>query len=212
MTPDTFTWIDRKSGSKMTVSKLRSLVAIYRGVLTSKHTGPKLKSTVNAQIREALTKAGEMWIRVFLPKRFDPDYARGVLGYRAKKSYEADKVKNAGLAWSFTEERGFSEAKERTIVASPQPTPFVLTGKSKEGVLSGARVEARVTADRFVLKVHVNPGSISFTKQYKNFMRIPGHEYQRVNAEFEREMRKLTGHRETVTLREELPERKVADG
>jgi hypothetical protein len=212
---DTFSWIDRKNGQKMTVSKLRSLVAIYRGVLEGRHTGPRMRSEVNAAIRAALHKAGEMWIRVFLPKRFDPAYARGTLGYRANAKYEQEKVDmvQSGTLYDFAHERGITETSERKVlVMAPQPTPFVLSGESKSGVLNGARVEARVTASRFVLKVHVNPGRISFTRQYENFMRIPGHEHQRVIAEFEREMRRLTGHKEIVTIREDAPERKVADG
>jgi len=209
-----FSWTSRATGQSLTVSKLRSIVAIYRGRLEQTHTGPKRISEVNSKIRQALTAAGEMWIRVFLPKRFDPGYARGVLGYRASAKYEAEKVAAAqdGAMYDFTGERGFAEGKERVLVLAPQPTPFVLTGTSKAGVLSGARVEARVTQDKWVLKVHVNPGSISFTHQFGNFMRIPITEYQRVVWEVQNQLKKLTGSTTPEPVHEELPERKVSDG
>lgn len=207
-----FSWRSRKTGETLTVSKLRSVIAIYRKALERQHTGPKLKSTVNSQIREALQAAGEMWIKVFLPKRFDPSYARGVLGYHASKRYEEEKVAAAGMTYSFTEERGFAESAERVLVASPQPTPFVLTGTSRAGVLAGARVEARVTSTKWVLKVHVNPGSISFTRQYQNFMRIPAIEYQRVVWEVNSRLNKLIKPSEVSKTEHELPERQVSDG
>jgi hypothetical protein len=208
----TFSWRSRKTGETLTVSKLRSIIAIYRKVLEREHSGPKKASTVNTHIRNALQAAGDMWIKVFLPKRFDQSYARGVLGYRATKKYEDEKVEAAGSLYSFTEERGFSEAAERVLVASPQPTPFVLTGTSRAGVLSGARVEARVTAKKWVLKVHVNPGKISFTKQYDNFMKIPAIEYQRVVWEVQNNLKKLTSPASPEVTPEELPERQVSDG
>lgn len=207
-----FSWRSRKTGETLTVSKLRSVIAIYRAALEKQHTGPKMKSSVNALIREALQAAGEMWIKVFLPKRFEPGYARGVLGYRASAKYEAEKVAAAGMTYSFTEERGFAEGSERVLVASPQPTPFVLTGQSKSGVLAGATVEARVTSTKWVLKVHVNPGRISFTRQYANFMRIPTTEYQRVVWEVNSRLSKLIKPADVAKTDQELPERQVSDG
>ena len=209
---DIFTWRNRKTGETLTVSKLRSVINLYRTALENQHTGPRKKSTVNSQIREALQAAGEMWIKVFLPKRFVPSYARGVLGYRASAKYEAEKVKYVGRTFSFTEERGFGDGTDRVVVVGPQPTPFVLTGTSKTGVLSGATVEARVTSTKWVLKVHVNPGKISFTPQYDNFMRIPKVEYQRVVFEVNKQLSKLIKTTEVEKTDAELPERKVSDG
>lgn len=209
---ETFSWRSRKTGETLTVSKLRSIIALYRSALEKQHTGPRKASSVNSLIRSALQAAGEMWIKVFLPKRFDPAYAKGVLGYHATSKYEDEKAANVGKMFSFTEERGFSDAAERTLVVGPQPTPFVLTGTSRAGVLSGANVEARVTANKWVLKVHVNPGSISFTKQYKNFMKIPTVEYQRVVWEVNHRLSALIKPSDVEKSEHELPERQVSNG
>lgn len=171
------------SGREIRGSTLRSVIAVYRAALT-KHKNDLKPSEINNILVKHLIVGGEFWIRTFLPMRFDPAYARGVLGYVAKKQYEEWKVnalRNGGPA-DFR--RGFIGIDRQDLggdkpVMAPQPTPFMLTGSSRATVMNSARAEAIVKSTRAVLRIRCSPGAISFTKQYAAFLKLPAIEYAR---------------------------------
>jgi hypothetical protein len=154
-------------------------------------------SRINSILREALVAAGWMWIKVFLPKRFEPSYARLQLGYRSTKAYDDWKAEHVGEEVSWTRDfAGFTP--ERTVggeavVLAPQPTPFVLSGAGKASALSSAYPVATVTANRARLTVKLKIGAISF-RNHDTFTSVPAVEYGRVLEEAERFLRRrLTG-------------------
>ena len=142
-------------------------------------------SEANAVIRYALVEAGKMWIVVFLPKRFDENYAKSVLGYHANAGYEAFKVQAAssGARVSFTRDHADFEPSaghsSEFAVVSPQPQPFAFSGRSKVGALASAYPVAYVTQGKARLVIKVELGSIAF-KNADKFTFVPFIEYARV--------------------------------
>lgn len=179
-----------KTGRQIKGYSVTSLLTVYRGEF-GKLMNP---AAVNSAIRLALYRGGEMFINVFLPKRFDPTYARNALGYRSDAAYDAWKAVMAqnGNKVSFTSDyAGFtpSTGDKTSHVMSPQPTPFVFTGHSKELVLSTARVNVIATSTRARLEVKVSVGSIAFTKQYSAFKVVTAIELGRVSEVIEKTLR-----------------------
>ena len=168
---------------------LRALLSAYR----FHYKKLELRAAqINTALRAALLGAGMMWIKVFLPKRFDPSYARLVLGYRSTKAYDLWKFANEGKTVSFTRDyAGFNAS--RTVggdvqVMAPQPTPFVLSGASRALALATARPIATVTSTRARLVVKLQLGAINF-RNHDTFTTVPNLEYQRVVEEAERLLR-----------------------
>lgn len=172
---------NKSTGKVVDSGSLKLLLDDYQKKLDRAIAG-KSQSAVNSMIRVALNEAGEMWVAVFLPKRFS-DYARTVLGYRATEVYEAEKVQAAheGRALDFHSRRSIpGDDINSGVVLSPQPTPFVASGRSKALCLSTARVEVSATATRGRIQIRCQVGVITFTKQYQSFISIPAIERQRV--------------------------------
>lgn len=148
---------------------------------------------INSALRYALEGAGEFWIKTFMPKRWDPSYARMFLGYKSTKAYDDWKVKNQGQVVNFT--RNFAGFVAKTtvgrtvVVASPQPQPMVLSGASKAAAEGSARPQAKVTKNTAKLVVKVQLGAINFLN-HDAFTFVPRHENERVVAEAERILRK----------------------
>lgn len=185
-----------KEGKGIAQAFLRERVVQAQAAIT-KALGYKSQAAVNAVIRMAGFAAGSMFAKVFIVKRFDPSYARGMLNYRATASYERSKVFAAerGLPLDFRETRdiGYNEGKDLHggVVMPPQPRPFVASGQSMREVLGSIKVEVRVTADRCRILVKCQAGAIKYTKQYSAFKRIAPLEYARVIDEFDKTMEKL---------------------
>lgn len=177
------------SNDVVQADNLRLLLTSYR------YTFKQLElraSQINAALRAALLGAGMMWIKVFLPKRFEPSYARLALGYRSTKAYDLWKFANEGKAVSFTRDYAKFHAA-RTVggvvtVAAPQPTPFVLSGASRELAMATARPYATVTSNTARLVVKLQLGAINF-RNHDVFTTVPEAEYQRVVQEAERLLR-----------------------
>jgi hypothetical protein len=138
--------------------------------------GPGSQRAVDSLLRLAGYRAGMLFVNVFLPKRGDPSYARGPLGYRASVDYEKAKRTYA--------ERNMLMNGRR--VMPPQPRPFIMSGDSMRRVLESAQVEVRAygSKGRMTIRVRCDAGNIKFTPQWGNFTRITDIERQRVLREF----------------------------
>lgn len=177
-----------KNGKVVSIIDMRKMIDDYRKVF--KQMGFKATGA-NALIRLAAFQAGTTWAKIFIPKRFNPAYARGVLGYGAGKEYEAWKSRNAGRMASWKEFRGFPEPHDDLVrVAYPQPSPFVLTGGSKTAVL-GATPKVVVTerGGQGRCSITVPLGMIAF-KRASIFTKVAMVELARFSDEFERNLRK----------------------
>ena len=170
-------------------ASLRALLSAYRFHFKSLELRA---AQINTALRAALLGAGMMWIKVFLPKRFDPSYARLVLGYRSTKKYDLWKFANEGKTVSFTRDyAGFTASRTvggEVTVAAPQPTPFVLSGASRALAMATARPVATVTSNSARLVVKLQLGAINF-RNHDIFTTVPALEYQRVVEEAERLLR-----------------------
>lgn len=174
-------------------------VFIQKG--TRKYTGPSLQSILeqNRGLKVFVTKSqmasmlrfagkvgGELWLTVFLPKRFEMDYARN-LGYSGSARYGEWKAANVGKTVQFGGKHGTLSGKT-TTVAAPQPSPYYLSGDSKKTVLSSAYVTVTATSEKVVIKVKFRLGNIAFNMA-DSFTKVPAFEYARVVQEVDRVLR-----------------------
>jgi len=138
--------------------------------------------------------AGERFATVFLPLRFDEEYAKR-LGYRVAYWYKKWKVDNQGRQVVFDGKYG-TLAGRATMVASPQPTPFRLSGSSEHAVLTRYRVIATSVRGELKIRITFPLGYIAYNKA-KEFTTLLPHEYARTVQEVDRVLRTtLTGQLE----------------
>lgn len=176
-----------KSGKIISIIDMRGMIENYKDIY--KKYGMSTAGQ-NALIRLGAYQAGVTWGAIFIPKRFDTSYARGVLGYTAGKDYEAWKVEHAGKDTSWTEYVGIDDGSASIHVATPQPTPFVLTGDSRKHILSQEpKVSVVERGGRGYCRVSVQLGSIAFNNA-DVFTRVTAVELQRFSQEFERNLRR----------------------
>jgi len=142
----------------------------------------------NSAVRWALAEAGKLWIAVFLPKRFDMEYAKRYLGYSSTQAYNRFKAQAAmtGAPVSFMGDYAGATSYhagpgEGSTVSAPQPTPFVFTGLSRAMALSSAYPVAAVTADKAVLTIKIQLGAIAY-RNAETFTKVPFHEYARITT------------------------------
>lgn len=177
------------------VQGLREIIEVAQEAIT-RRLGKSSQRATDSIIRKALMAAGEMWVRVFLPKRFDPGYS-GAIGYRTASWYDQLKVEHIGRPLDFHAARGITGGgpSSSAPVIAPQPTPFVLTGESRTAVLSSARVEVRAYGSKGKgrILIHVSPGNIARSSKYASFVSIPTIERQRVADEVRRQLTRMTG-------------------
>lgn len=150
------------------------------------------RAAIQGVIRRACYLGGELWIRVFLPKRFEMGYARS-LGYGSRQSYNDWKAKNVGRLVSFGEDYVGGLDTKAVTIAAPQPQPFVLSGASKQSVLSTARVAVTMTGgdlSNLKMRVGFQAGAINRGRNHAAFVKLPATEYIRVVAEIERALRR----------------------
>lgn len=186
--------VQLKNGREVRVKNLRSVVALMRSEVIRLGKLTKTRA-INAALMMALEAGGWYWIRAFLPKRFDNRYARDILGYQAKPSYESSKRRAAesGNPYRFEGKDGI-EFGDPTVVRPPQPTPFVFSGRSKDLVLGGGARPNAIVKSNGDCKLIVNfPwGSIGFIRQKEAFTFVPAFEHARVTdvilGTFEREI------------------------
>jgi hypothetical protein len=119
----------------------------------------------NTAIRTALLSAGNLWIEVFLEKRFS-DYARK-LGYDESAKWEATKIALA----------------KGGVLTSKQPTPFVFSGQMKATALAGARATATATANRQAILIRVPYGHAVQPRAADVFRSVPPWEVLRLAEE-----------------------------
>ncbi len=140
-------------------------------------SGPALRlfsqKDQNTILRTVMQMAAQLFIDVFLPKRFEP-YARTFLGYTASGKYENRKRKLAA----------------KGIIASPQPTPLVYTGASREGALGSARATSTATVKRLTAIVRFARGAINY-KKAAVLQTIPRHEVSRMASLVQTELPRL---------------------
>ncbi len=131
--------------------------------------GPALrlfsKADQNTIMRTTMRSVGELFIAVFLPKRFT-DYARTFLGYFSSGVYDKRKSKLAA----------------RGVIPGPQPTPLVYTGVSRSDAISGARATSTATASNAWAIVRFPRGGVNF-KKAAVLQTIPRHEVERMAEE-----------------------------
>ncbi len=132
---------------------MRKSINFYKNIF--KNYGMTL-SGANAAVRFAAYNAALTWSEVFIPKRFDPAYAMK-LGYTTTKKYVEFKKRTEGM-FVRTNTGDFQ-------VASPQPWPFVFTGRSKANIL-GAPLAVTVveSGGRGYARIRVPLGAIAFKK------------------------------------------------
>ena len=161
----------RKGGVEISGPSLKFIVESSRKRI--KALNDKLGDrAINAALMAALMIAGYMWIKVFLPKRFDKSYAEGVLQYRASERYKAGKRSAAASGRPY---------KGADKVEPPQDTPFVLSGKSRALALAGAYPKASVMSKgSFLLTAVVPRGRITQTPQASRFSYVPAIEKKRI--------------------------------
>jgi hypothetical protein len=186
-----------KSGKVINFTSLRTIIDHYRRLFEERLGRLRTAAAINSVLRMALDDAGRMWVEVFLPLRFT-NYVRSS-GYFANQKYESLKIQ-AGM-----EGRPMSGAAMRTPggdnasgggnppVILPQPTPFVLTGRSRALALGGVSVEARVDASTAKIVIRVPVGWVKATRQYEAFTAIPVAERQRVSEQVHRNLERLLG-------------------
>jgi|SRR6185369_15012458 len=176
-----------KSGKIISIIDIRMMIENYKDIYKKYGMSP---AGQNALIRLGAYQAGVTWGAIFIPKRFDPAYARGVLGYNAERGYETWKSMNAGKDVSWTEYVGIDDGGATIHIESPQPTPFVLSGDSKKHILGQ---EPKVTVvergGRGYCRVSVQLGSIAYNRA-DVFTKVTAIELQRFSQEFERNLRK----------------------
>ncbi len=123
----------------------------------------------NTMIREAMRRVGDLWVRVFLPKRFT-SYATSVLRYNPSAYWEDVKARLA----------------RRGVIAKPQPTPLVYTGISRNAALSGLRVDPKATKNRAYCVVRIPLGHAVQKQTSQVFKYLPRIEVARVADEFKK--------------------------
>jgi hypothetical protein len=181
-----------RSGKSFDFTSMRSVLDAYRTALNELLAKSSV-SAVNSIIRMVLDDAGWMWVHVYLPKRFT-DYVRSS-GYFANAKYESSKIQAA------LEGRPLYSQSQRRLTANqggtegnvvlPQPTPFVLTGRSRAMAVGGSSVEVRVTQSVARILIRVPTGWIKATRQYPAFTTIPPSERQRVTDQIRRSLARL---------------------
>ena len=123
----------------------------------------------NTLIREAMRRVGDLWAKVFLPKRCT-SYAVSSLRYNPTAAWES---KKRALA-------------DRGVIAKPQPTPLVYTGISRSSALGGVRVDPKATRNRAYAMVRIPLGHPVKKQTAQIFKYLPPHEVKRVADEFKR--------------------------
>jgi hypothetical protein len=187
-------YTSKKTGKTVNVGSLKLVLDEAQKKLSEALEG-RSQAAVNAIIRVALNDAGQMWIKVFLPKRFT-EYATSVLGYRTTEAYTREKVLAAeqGRPLNFRSERSiFGDDINSGVVLSPQPTPFVASGRSRDLCLSSARVDVRVTSSGGRIQIRCQVGVIKMIQQYQSFTSIPAVERQRVIDQVRRNLANMLG-------------------
>lgn len=178
-----------KDGRELRGITLRQALQAHMPQLHSLLTS---RGAIQGIIRRACYQGGEMWIRIFLPKRFEMGYARG-LGYGSRQSYDAWKAKNVGRLVSFGQDYVGELDTKAVTIAGPQPQPFVLSGASKQSALSTARVAVTMTGgdlSNLKMRVGFQAGAINRGRNHAAFVKLPATEYIRVVAEIERVFRR----------------------
>lgn len=176
-----------QSGKVISIIDMRMMIENYKEIY--KKYGMSV-SGQNSLIRLGAYQAGVTWGAIFIPKRFDPAYARGVLGYTSSRDYEQWKVESAGKDVSWYAHVGMDDGGATIHVASPQPVPFVLTGDSRKHILGQEpRVAVVERGGRGYCRVTVQLGSIAFNNSAV-FTKVTAVELQRFSQEFERNLRK----------------------
>lgn len=169
---------------------------------TKKYTGPTIRSILDENrwmgivfdkkelagiLRFAGAVGGELWKTVFLPMRFDMDYAKR-LGYGVDKGYNTWKAANVGKTVSYGGRAGDFKTRQTFVMAGPQPAPYVASGGSKEACLASARVQVTASSSKVVIKIKFMLGNIAF-KKADSFTNLPAWEYARVVQEVDRVLR-----------------------
>ncbi len=126
----------------------------------------------NAIVRAAMKAAGDLWIEIFLPKRFNDDYAWKVLGYS-----------NAS-AWDQSKQRLIN----RGVLTGPKSTIFVFTGQMRANALSQASTDARSTRTKATATIRVPIGHPLTATTARYFKFLPQVELRRLTVEIERVM------------------------
>lgn len=129
----------------------------------------------NNIIRGSLTVMAAFFIKVFLPKRFT-QYAEQYLRYNPRASWEAFKQIMVGKKITYRLSTG--------IVQSPQPMPLVLTGNMRKSVLSGARPDARSTANKAVAIIKLPLGHPVRPETAAVLRTVPAVEFKRLAEVF----------------------------
>ena len=128
------------------------------------------QSEQNTIVRTAVRAAGEVWVAVFLPKRFST-YAN-MLGYRVTNKWKDNKVSLA----------------RRGVIPGPQPTPMVYTGVMRATAIARARADGRATKSKAVAIIKIPFGHAVRPELTKVFKTIPKHEIVRMAQEVQRQL------------------------
>lgn len=177
-----------RRGKNISIIDVRLMIDKYHAEL--KKLG-MTQAGANSLIRLAAYQAGGTFAKVFIPKRFDPDYAKRVVGYATSRGYENWKVEHQGTVASWRAMRGFDESMhdDATFVAVGQPLPFVLSGQSRTTVLAASpKIVVVERGGKGYCRVTVPLGKIAFNKA-DVFTRVAAVELQRFVEDFERNLR-----------------------
>jgi hypothetical protein len=138
----------------------------------------------NDLLRSALFAGGQVWIAVFLEKRFS-DYSVKVLGYNPRAAWEEYKRLMIGKPVKFSGNIG--------NVRGPQPVPFVLTGNFKDAALAGARPTATATKTKATVRIRIPTAHAMRKETLAVFKTLPAIEVRRIAAVIEKELIRLIG-------------------
>lgn len=141
-------------------------------------------------LRAAFQAVGNLWVTVFLPKRFT-SYAEQFLGYNPNAAMSGRKFwvnRKVALAKSGRPVRVKYGAGAYSV-ADPQPTPFVFTGFMRERALTYARAEAGGAANNPYVKVMIPLGHALRSEYIDILRKLPPHELKRLAEECEKALK-----------------------
>lgn len=159
--------VDIKQGPiRVTIEANRKALAIFS------------QKEQNKIVRQSMGQVGNMWISIFLPKRFT-DYARRFLRYNPRAAWE--KAKQIMADKRVLTKNGYS-------VVGPQPTPLVLTGVMRAAALGGARGVPKATKSKAYVAIKIPLGHAVRKETSSVIGFIPPHEKTRIAEEFKRSL------------------------
>lgn len=176
-------------GKTVTGTDFGKMISEFREVFKGLVYTPK---EIKSIMMYAGAVGGRVFVDVFLPKRFETEYAH-VMWYFVSDEYETWKERNVGKLVSLSQIRGGkggnNYGKEQFVMAAPQPTPFYASGRSKKSVLDSAYVVVVATKGDLRISVKCNSAAINFTPQYGAFSKVLEFEKKRVAQEVDRTLR-----------------------